>query len=125
MQFSHLMFATIAGYRGFLMGCVMPFLNINGPMVIKLRQARGWSQEVLAARLQCQDDDISREVLANIETGRTQVTDKHIRALQKVFQVPVIQLFPRSVQELDEKFAKRENDRPRKKPPQRRHCSRR
>ena len=67
------------------MGCVMPFLNIIGPVVIKLRQARKWSQEVLAARLQCQQADISRDVLANIESGRTQVTDKHIRALHKAF----------------------------------------
>ena len=49
------------------MGCIMPFLNIIGPVVIKLRQARSWSQEVLAARLQCQQADISRDVLANID----------------------------------------------------------
>ena len=90
------------------MGCIMPFLNIIGPVVIKLRFERGWSQEILAARLQCQEDDISRDVLANIESGRTQVTDKHIRALQKAFEVPVVRLFPKTVQELDEKFAQRE-----------------
>ena len=98
------------------MGCIMPFLNIIGPVVIKLRQARRWSQEVLAARLQCQQADISRDVLANIESGRTQVTDKHIRALHKAFGVPVVQLFPKLVQELDEKFAQRKDDRPMKKP---------
>jgi transcriptional regulator with XRE-family HTH domain len=97
------------------MGCVMPFLNIIGPVVIKLRQARRWSQEVLAARLQCQEADISRDVLANIESGRTQVTDKHIRALHKVFGVPVIQLFPKLVQELDEIFTQRADDGPGKK----------
>jgi transcriptional regulator with XRE-family HTH domain len=93
----------------------MPFLNIIGPVVIKLRQARKWSQEVLAARLQCQEDDISRDVLANIESGRTQVTDKHIRALQKAFGVPVVQLFPKLVQERDELFAQRKDDRPKNK----------
>jgi transcriptional regulator with XRE-family HTH domain len=50
-------------------------LNIIGSVVIKLRFERGWSQETLAAKLQCQADDISRDVLANIETGRTQVTE--------------------------------------------------
>jgi len=45
----------------------MGHLNIIGPVVIKLRFERGWSQEILAARLQCQEDDISRDVLANIE----------------------------------------------------------
>ncbi len=94
----------------------MRHLNIIGPVVIKLRFERRWSQEVLAARLQCQEVDISRDVLANIESGRTQVTDKHIRALQRAFRVQVIRLFPQSVQELDEQFAKREKDRPRKKP---------
>ena len=94
----------------------MRHLNIIGPVVIKLRFERRWSQEVLAARLQCQEVDISRDVLANIESGRTQVTDKHIIALQRAFQVQVIRLFPQSVQELDEQFAKREKDRPRKKP---------
>ena len=98
------------------MGCIMPFLNIIGPVVIKLRFERGWSQEVLAARLQCQEDDISRDVLANIESGRTQVTDKHIRALQKAFGVPVVQLFPKLVQELDETFAQCKDDSPMKKP---------
>jgi transcriptional regulator with XRE-family HTH domain len=93
----------------------MPFLNIIGPVVIRLRQERRWSQEVLAARLQCQEDDISRDVLANIESGRTQVTDKHIRALQKAFGVPVVQLFPKLVQERDELFAQRKDDRPMKK----------
>ena len=85
----------------------MPFLNIIGPVVIKLRFERRWSQEVLAARLQCQEADISREVLANIESGRTQVTDKHIRALQKAFGVQLVRLFPKLVQELDEQFASR------------------
>ena len=103
----------------------MHHLNIIGPVVIKLRFERGWSQETLAARLQCQQDDISRDVLANIETGRTQVTDKHIEALQKAFEVEVIRLFPKSIQERDVIFANRGAGRPRKKPPQRRHYYRR
>jgi transcriptional regulator with XRE-family HTH domain len=100
-------------------------LNIIGSVVIKLRFERGWSQETLAAKLQCQADDISRDVLANIETGRTQVTDKHIAALQKAFKVQVIQLFPKSTQEWDVIFANRETGPPKKKPPQHRHYYRR
>jgi len=106
-------------------GCIMPFLNIIGPVVIKLRQERRWSQEVLAARLQCQEDDISRDVLANIESGRTQVTDKHIRALHKAFGVPVVQLFPKTVQDLDEKFAQRVPVTPKNTPRKRWHYNRR
>ena len=111
--------------RGCQMGCAMPSLNIIGPAVIKLRFERGWSQETLAARLQCQDDDITRDVLANIESGRTQVTDKHIMAFQKVFGVQLVLLFPGSVQELDAQFARREAGRSSNAPPQRKHYFRR
>lgn len=103
----------------------MGHLNIIGPVVIKLRFERGWSQEILAARLQCQEHDISRDVVANIESGRQQITDKHIRALQKAFEVPVVRLFPKPVQELDEKFSLRVAVTPRKKPRPRRHYNRR
>ena len=85
----------------------MRHLNIIGPAVIKMRLERGWSQDVLAARLQCQGDDISRDVLANLESGRTQGTDFHLKALQKAFGVRIIAFFPKSIQDLDEKFANR------------------
>ena len=100
-------------------------LNIIGRIVIKLRFERGWSQETLAARLQCQRDDISRDVLANIETGRTQVTDKHIEALQKAFEVEIVRLFPKSTQERDAIYASRGARRPAKNPPKHRHYYRR
>jgi transcriptional regulator with XRE-family HTH domain len=103
----------------------MGHLNIIGPVVIKLRFERGWSQEILAAKLQCQADDISRDVLANIETGRTQVTDRHIKALQKAFGVQIARLFPTSVQELDGKLNGRNGFHHPKKPNQRRHYFRR
>jgi len=97
-------------------GCAVRHLNIIGPAVAKLRFERWWTQEILAARLQCQGTDISRDVLANIESGRTQVTDEHIRAFQRVFAVRVILLFPKPVQELDEKLAGRETAGPLKIP---------
>ena len=74
----------------------MRHLNIIGPAVIKLRVERGWSQEILAARLQCQSANVSRDMLASIETGRTQITDRHIMAFQKVFGVQIVRLFPKS-----------------------------
>ena len=98
----------------------MPHLNTIGPAVAKLRFEREWTQEILAARLQCQGVNVSREVLANIESGRTQITDEHIMAFQQVFGVRIILFFPKSVQELDEKYAARENNRPLKMPSQHR-----
>lgn len=98
----------------------MGHLNIIGPTVAKLRFERKWTQEILAARLQCQGVNVSREVLANIESGRTQVTDEHLIAFQTVFGVRIIRFFPKPVQELDETYAAREHNRPLKTPLQRR-----
>jgi hypothetical protein len=47
-------------------------------------------------------------MLANIESGRSQVTDRHIIAFQKVFSIRIARLFPEAAQELDGKLAERE-----------------
>jgi len=65
------------------------------------------------------------ETVITVDSSSTQVTDKHIEALQKAFGVQVIQLFPKSTQERDVIFANREAGRPKKKPPQHRHYYRR
>jgi len=91
-------------------------LNIIGPAVAKLRFEREWTQEILAARLQCQGTNVSRDMLANIESGRTQITDELLMAFQKVFGVRIIRFFPKTVQELDEMYSARENNRPLKTP---------
>lgn len=80
-------------------------LNVIGPEVVRLRLARNWTQETLAAKLQCRGTDISRQMLANIESRRTNVTDAHIIAFQKVFDVPLVQLFPNDIQERDARLA--------------------
>ena len=98
----------------------MRHLNIIGPAITKLRSERGWTQEVLAARLQCQGANVSRDMLANIESGRTQVPAEFIIVCQKVFRVRIILFFPKAVQELDEMFATREINQPKKTPPQHR-----
>lgn len=89
--------------------------NVIGLVVAKLRFERKWTQEILAARVQCQGVDVSRDMLANIESGRTKVTDEQVVGLQRAFGVRIILLFPKAVQELDEKFAERENVRPLKR----------
>jgi transcriptional regulator with XRE-family HTH domain len=99
-------------------GRVRGRLNTIGQAVGRLRYERGWTQDLLAARLQCQGADVSRQMLANIESGRTQVTDEHILAFQKVFRVPIVMLFPKSDQELDERFASDEKTRRLKVPGQ-------
>jgi transcriptional regulator with XRE-family HTH domain len=98
----------------------MPRLNITGSTLVKLRLERGWTQEITAARLQCKGVNVSRQMLANMESGRSQITDKHLIGFQKVFGLCIIRLFPLGVQALDEQFAQRENNQPIKRPPCRR-----
>jgi transcriptional regulator with XRE-family HTH domain len=79
---------------------------IIGRRVAYLRVERKWTQEILAARMQCQGLDVSRQAVARVELGHTKVTEDWILALQKVFHIPIIRLFPKEIQDLDEEFAK-------------------
>lgn len=68
--------------------------NVIGQAVSRLRYQRNWTQDELVARLQVIGCDMSRNILANIETRRSVATDKQIEFLAKVFGVEVGQLFP-------------------------------
>jgi transcriptional regulator with XRE-family HTH domain len=71
--------------------------NVIGPSIAKLRNERKWTQEMLAAKLQIQGCDITRDVIANIESRRSPVTDKQILHFMRVFQVPLTEIFPSDV----------------------------
>lgn len=88
----------------------MESLNVLGSFLAKKRHELGLSQEFMAARLQRHGVDVSRQMLANMECGRTQITDKHLIGFQKVCRIRLIRLFPLEVQALDEQFAQREKD---------------
>lgn len=81
--------------------------NITGRQVAYWRYQNQWTQATLAARLQCLGYNISREMVANIEVGLRGVEDNWLVAFQKVFHVPIIQLFPQEVQNLDGELARR------------------
>ena len=68
--------------------------NVIGPSIAKLRNERKWTQEMLAAKLQIQGCDITRDVIANIESRRSPVTDKLIIHFMRVFKVPLTDIFP-------------------------------
>lgn len=68
--------------------------NITGPMVVKFRNARGWTQEELATELQLRGFDISRAVVANIETQRRGVADDLVKELAVVFEITTDELYP-------------------------------
>ncbi len=67
--------------------------NIIGRKVAKLRYMKGWSQDTLVAKLQVLQCNITRDVLANIETKRSVATDKHCFFLAKVLGVSIDELF--------------------------------
>lgn len=67
--------------------------NLIGRKVAKLRYMKGWSQDTLVAKLQVLQCNITRDVLANIETKRSVATDKHCFFLAKVLGVGIDGLF--------------------------------
>ena len=88
----------------------MKSLNVLGSFLAKKRHELGLSQEFMAARLQRHGVDVSRQMLANLESGRTQITDKHLIGYQRVCRIRLIRLFPREIQALDEQYGQREKD---------------
>ncbi len=86
--------------------------NVIGRIVARLRYERDWTQEILAAQLQCKGANVSRETLAKIELGLTKATDEFIIGLQKVFRIQIIRLFPKDTQELDAQFSRRSKGKP-------------
>ena len=72
----------------------MPAQNIVGPQVRKLRSAKGWSQEELAAHLQKAGWDIARGTLAKVEARVRCVSDRELRTLARVLKVRMEDLYP-------------------------------
>ena len=70
--------------------------NVIGRNVARLRYQRGWSQDELVSQLQLLGNiNMTREVLANIETLRSPATDKQIEFFAEVFEVMEQDLFPK------------------------------
>ncbi|HOF69975.1 MAG TPA: hypothetical protein PLV05_03230 [Verrucomicrobiota bacterium] len=62
----------------------------------RLRYQRGWSQTQLVTELQLIGNiNMTREILANIETLRSPATDKQIEFFAEVFEVREQELFPK------------------------------
>ena len=68
--------------------------NLIGKQVSKARNALDLSQADLAARCQLKGWDLSRDVLARIETGIRGISDKEIAIFCDVLGVPVQELLP-------------------------------
>ncbi len=72
----------------------MRFKNNVGPQVRRRRYALGWSQSVLAAKLQIAGFDISRSGVSKIEARLSYVDDKTLLYLAEVLKVQLQELFP-------------------------------
>jgi len=71
-------------------------LNVIGRIVAKLRDRQRWSQARLAAELHLIGNiNMTREIIANIETLRSPVTCKQIEFFAEVFGVVEQDLFPK------------------------------
>jgi transcriptional regulator with XRE-family HTH domain len=68
--------------------------NVIGPAVAKFRYRRGWTQDDLVAKLQILGCNMTRDILANIETRRSIATDTQTEFFAEVFGVEVKELFP-------------------------------
>ena len=74
----------------------MKKLNVIGREVGRLRYQRGWTQEMLAARLQLAGWMISRSGVSKIENGLTYVSDFRLICFAYIFRVEIAELFPKS-----------------------------
>jgi transcriptional regulator with XRE-family HTH domain len=74
---------------------MMLYKNNIGPQVRRRRYALGWSQSILAAKLQIAGFDISRSGVSKIEARLRHVDDKSIMFLAEVLNVPLAELFPK------------------------------
>jgi transcriptional regulator with XRE-family HTH domain len=70
--------------------------NVIGRIVAKLRDQRGWSQAQLVTELHLLGNiNMTREILANIETLRSPATCKQIEFFAAVFGIMEQALFPK------------------------------
>jgi transcriptional regulator with XRE-family HTH domain len=73
----------------------MKCLNLSGPQIRKLRYRRGWSQSILATKLQLLGWDTDRVGVAKIEAQLVHVDDYELLYFAKAFNVGLSDLFPK------------------------------
>ena len=70
--------------------------NVIGRIVSRMRYQRGWSQAQLVTELHLIGNiNMTREILANIETLRSPATDMQIEFFAEVFEVVEQDFFPK------------------------------
>ena len=72
-------------------------LNVVGPQVRKFRVRKGWTQPVLAQKLQLQGWSVSTGSVGKLEAQLRRVPDCELMFLARVLGVSVSDLFPRGM----------------------------
>ena len=72
----------------------MKKLNVIGRQVGRLRYQRGWTQEILAARLQLAGWTISRSGVSKIESGLVYIPDFGLPCFARLFGIGIEDLYP-------------------------------
>lgn len=72
-------------------------LNVVGPQVRKFRNANGWTQSILAQKLQLLGWSISVGSLGKLEAQLRRVPDCELMFLARALRVSPVELFPRGV----------------------------
>lgn len=67
---------------------------IVGRQIQAAREARGLTQEQLAAQLQTSGCDLTRSAVAKIEVGQRHIYAVELRALHQILRVPYETLLP-------------------------------
>jgi len=71
-------------------------LNVVGPLVRRLRVRKGWTQPMLAQKMQLEGWSISTGSLGKLEAQLRRVPDCELMFLARVLGVSVSDLFPKS-----------------------------
>ena len=72
-------------------------LNVVGPQVRKFRVRKGWTQSILARKLQLQGWSISIGSLGKLEAQLRRVPDCELMFLSKVLGISIPEFFPKSI----------------------------
>ena len=72
-------------------------VNLVGHTIRKLRVAREWTQEILAARCNLAGCDLTRGTLAKIEAEIRGINDRELITIASVLGVAMEELFPKAM----------------------------
>lgn len=68
-------------------------MNVVGPQVRRIRESKGITQEELSARCNLNGWNITRSILAKIESQVRRVTDEEVSKLSIALKVEIAELY--------------------------------